>query len=92
MYVWCLFLSTHLHDPCLGRRGHDLSCDDNIMGLWLLGVHGQVVAHIGKDVGVVVPLYVLVVFIRGGLCQITVSRCPSYRQSFEEELRYPMSR
>ena len=65
MYLWCLFLSTHLHDPCLGRRGHDLSCDDNIMGLWLLGVHGQVVAHIGKDVGVVVALYVLVVFIRG---------------------------
>ena len=67
MYLWCLFLSTHLHDPCLGRRRHDLSCDDNIMGLWLWGVHGQVVAHIGKDVGVVVPLYVLVVFIRGGL-------------------------
>ena len=67
MYVWCLFLSTHLHDPCLGRRGHDLSCDDNIMGLWLLGIHGQVVAHIGEDVRVVVPLYVLVVFILGGL-------------------------
>ena len=60
MCLWCLFLSTHLHNPCLGRRGHDLSDDDNIMGLWLiLKVHGQVVAHIGKDIGVVVLLYVL---------------------------------
>ena len=59
--------STHLHNPCLGRRGHDLSDNDNIMGLWLLGVHGHVVAHIGKDIGVVVPLHVLVVVIRSGL-------------------------
>ena len=66
MHLWCLFLSTHLHNACLGRRGHDLSDDDNIMGLWLLGVHGQVVAHIGKHIGVV-PLYVLVVVIRSGL-------------------------
>ena len=81
MHLWCLFLSTHLHNPCLGRRGHDLSDDDNIMRLWLLGVHGQVVAHIGKDVGVVVPLYVLVVLLRSGLFQGTVSRGPAYRQS-----------
>ena len=67
MHLWCLFLSTHLHNPCLGRRGHALSDDDNIMGLWLLGVHGQVVAHIGKDIGVVVPQYALVVVIRSGL-------------------------
>ena len=67
MYLCCLFLFTHLHNPCLGRRGHDLSGDENIMGLWLLGVHGQVVTHIGKDIEVVVPLYVPVVFIRGGL-------------------------
>ena len=59
------------------------------MGLWLLGVHGQVVAHIGKDVEVVVPLYVLVVFIRGGLFWITVSRCPSYRQSFPGGVEIP---
>ena len=81
MHLWCLFLSTHLHNPCLGRRGHDLSDDDNIMGLWLLGVHGQVVAHIGKDIGVVVPLYVLVVVIRSGLFQGTVFRGPVYRPS-----------
>ena len=67
MHLWCLFLSTHMHNPCLGRRGHDLSNDDNIMWLWLLGVHGHVVAHIGKDIGVVVPLYVLVGVICGGL-------------------------
>ena len=87
MYVWCLLLSTHLHDPCLGRRGHDLSCDNNIMGLWLLGIHGQVVAHIGEDVRVVVSLYVLVVFIRGGL--FAVSSCPSYRQSFRGGIEVP---
>ena len=67
MYLWRVFLSTHLHNPCLGRRGHYLSNDDNMMVLWLLGVHGQVVAHIGKEIGVVVPLYVLVVVIRSGL-------------------------
>ena len=73
-------LSAHLHNPCLGRRGHDLSDDDNIMGLWLLGVHGQVVAHIGKGIGVVVPLNVLVVAICGGLLQGTMSRGPAYRK------------
>ena len=67
MHLWCMFLSMHLHNPCLGKRGQALSDDDNIMGLWLLGVHGRVVAHIGKDIGVVVPLNVLVVAIRGGL-------------------------
>ena len=51
------------------------------MGLWLLGVRGQVVAHIGKDIGVVVPLNVLVVVIRGGLLKGTVSRSPAYYQS-----------
>ena len=81
VYLWCMFLSTHLHNPCLGRRGHDLSDDDNIMGLWLSGVHGQVVAHTGKDIGVVVPLNVLVVAIRGGLLYGTVSRSPAYRKS-----------
>ena len=67
MYLRCMFQSTHLHNPCLVKRGHDLSDDDNIMGLWLLGVHGHVVAHIGKDIGVVVPSNVLIVAIRGGL-------------------------
>ena len=81
MYFRCVFLSTHLHNPCLGRRGHDLSDDDNIMGLWLLGVHGQVVVHIGKNIGVVVPLNVLIVAIRGGLLSGTVSRSPAYRKS-----------
>ena len=81
MYLQCMFLSAHLHNPCLARRGHDLSDDDNIMGLWLLGVHGQVVAHIGKDIVVVVPLNVLVVAICGGFLQGTVSRNPAYRNS-----------
>ena len=54
----------------------------NIMGLWLLGVHGQVVAHIGKDIGVVVPLNVLIVAICGGLLSGTVSRSPAYCKSF----------
>ena len=92
VYLRCLFLSTHLHNPCLGSRGHDLSGDDNIMGLWLLGIHGQVVIHIGKDIGVVVPLYVLVVFKRGGLFWGTVSRCPSYRQSFRGGVEIPYFR
>ena len=77
-----MFLSTHLHNPCLCRRGHDLSDNDNIMGLWLLGIHGQVVAHICKDIGVVVPLYVLIVAIRGCLFEGAVSRSPSYGESF----------
>ena len=67
MHLRGMFLSTHLHNPCLCKRAHDLSDDDNIAGLWLLGVHGQVVAHIGEDIGVVVPLYVILVAIRGGL-------------------------
>ena len=65
MYLWGMFLSTHLHNPCPCRRGHDLSDEDNIVGLWLLGFHGQVVAHIRKDIRVVIPLYVLIVAIRG---------------------------
>ena len=65
LYSRGVFLSTHLHDPCLGGRGHDLSKKDNVMGLRLSEVHGQVVAHIRSGVGVVVPLYVLLV-IRGG--------------------------
>ena len=77
-----MFLSTHLHNPCLCRRGHDLSDDDNIMGLWLLGIHGQVVAHICKDIGVVVRMYVLIVAIRGGLFEGAVPRSPSYCESF----------
>ena len=40
VYVCGVFLSTHLHDPCLCRRGHDLSNKDNIVWLWLLGIHG----------------------------------------------------
>ena len=56
--------------------------DDNIMGSWLLGIHGQVVAHISKDIAVVVPLYVLIVAIRGGLFEGAVSRCPSFCESF----------
>ena len=35
-----VFLSTHLHDPCLCKHGHDLSNEDNIVRLWLLGIHG----------------------------------------------------
>ena len=82
MYLRGMFLSTHLHNPCLCRRGHDLSVDDNIMGLWVLGIHGQVVAHICKDIGVLVPLYVLLVAIRGGLFEGAVPRSPSYCESF----------
>ena len=50
MYVWCLFLSTHLHDPCLGRRGHDLSCDDNIMGLWSLRPYDIIMGDYNDDI------------------------------------------
>ena len=82
MYLRGMFLSTHLHNPCLCRRGHDLSDDDNIMGLWLLGIHGQVVAHICKDIGVVVPLHVLIVAIRGGLFNGAVPRSRSYGEWF----------
>ena len=82
MYLRGMFLSTHLHNPCLCRRGHDLSDNDDIMGLWLLGIHGQVVAHIRKDIGVVVPLYVLIVAIRGGFFEGAVPRSPSYGESF----------
>ena len=67
LYLWGTFLSTHLHNACLCRHGHDLSDNDNIMGLWLLGIHGQVVAHIRKDIGVVASLYVLIVAIHGCL-------------------------
>ena len=59
MYFQGMFLSMHLHNPCLCRRGHDLSDKDNIVGLWLLGIHGQVIAHICKGIRVVVPLYAL---------------------------------
>ena len=82
VYLRGMFLSAHLHNPCLCRRGHDLSDDDNIMGLWSLGIHGQVVAHICKDIGVVVPLYVLIVAIGGGLFEGAVPRSPSYGESF----------
>ena len=40
VYLRGVFLSTHLHDPCLCRCGHDLSNEDNIVWLWLLGIHG----------------------------------------------------
>ena len=82
VYLRGMFLSTHLHKPCLCRRGHDLSDDDNIMGLWLLGIHGRVVAHICKDIGVVVPLYVLIAAIRGGLFEGAVPKSPSHGESF----------
>ena len=62
-----LFLSTRLHNLCLGWRGHDLSNKDNVVGLWLSGIHGKVVAKISQGVGVVIPLYVLVLVIGGCL-------------------------
>ena len=65
VYLQGMFLSRHLHNPCFCTRGHDLSDNDNITGSWLSGIHGQVVAHIRKDIGLVVPLYVLTVAIRG---------------------------
>ena len=52
------------------------------MGLWLLGIHGQVVAHICKDIRVVVPLYVLIVAICGCLFKGAVPRSPSYGEPF----------
>ena len=82
VYFRGMFLSTHLHNPCLCSRGHDLSDDDNIMGLWLLGIHGQVVAHIRKHIGVVVPPYVLIVVVRGCFYEGAVPRSPSYGESF----------
>ena len=72
-----MFLSTHLHNPCLCRRRHDLSDNDNIMGLWLLGIHGQVVAHIRKDIRVVVPLYVLIVAYVVACWRV---RCPGFHR------------
>ena len=82
MYLRGIFLSTHLHNPCLYRRGHDLSNKDNIVGLWLLGIHGQVVAHICKDIRVAVPLDVLIVAIRGCLFKGAVPRSPLYGEPF----------
>ena len=82
MYLQGMFLSTHLHNPCLCRRGHDLSDEDNIVGLWLLGIHGQVVAHIRKDIRVVISLYVLIVAIHGCLFKGAVPRSPWYGESF----------
>ena len=67
VYLRGMFLSTHLHNPCLCRRGHDLSDEDNIVGLWLLGIHRQLIAHIRKDIRVAISLYVLIVAIRGCL-------------------------
>ena len=52
------------------------------MGLWLLGIHGQVVAHIRKDIRVVVPLYVLILAIRGCLFKVAVPRSPLYGEPF----------
>ena len=57
VYVRGVFFCTHLHNPCLSRRGHDLFNNDNIVGLWLPGIHGKVVTHISEGVGGVVPLY-----------------------------------
>ena len=51
MYLPGVFLSTHLHDPCLCRRGHDLSNEDNIVWLWLLEIHGPLALGTGKVVG-----------------------------------------
>ena len=80
--MWGMFLSMHLHNPCLCRHGHDLSDNDRIMGLQLLGIHGQVIAHIRKDIGVAVPLYVLIVAICGCLFKGAVPKSPSYGESF----------
>ena len=82
MYLRGVFLSTHLHDPCLCRRGHALLNEDNIVWLWLLGIHGQVVTHIGKDIRVVVSLYVLIVVICGCLLESAVPGGPPYGEWF----------
>ena len=81
MYLRGVFLSTHLHNPCLCRRGHDLSNEDNIVWLWLFGIHGRVVAHIRKDITVVVSLYVLIVAIRSCLFEGAVPRRSPYGES-----------
>ena len=73
-----MFWSTHLHNPCLCKRGHGLSDNDNITGLWLLGIHGQVVAHIRKDIRVVVPRHVLIAAMRGCSAEGAVPGSPSY--------------
>ena len=82
VYLRGLFLPAHLHDPYLCRRGHALSNEDSIVWLWLLGSHGWVVTHICKDIGVVVPLYVLIVVISGCLLEDAVPGGPPYGESF----------
>ena len=82
MYLRGVFSSTHLHDPCLCRHGHDLSNEDNIVWFWLPGIHGQVVIHIRKDIRVVVSLYVLIVVISGCLLESAVPGGPPYGESF----------